>query len=199
MKKKLSPRERLLKAGIRLFAEKGYTATSVNEIVKATGLAKPALYYYFKSKEELYLAILSYGFDERLRIMKEAFQQNQGWKNQLVAFVRAVLKFAKERRELCRITFQASFAPAKEVSAHLPMRKMAIRNMEYFKKIFHLGIRERFFKNSNPHALALALHGHLLSYVLLQSLNSPLLPKKINAEDIVELFLRGAANGRGRA
>jgi AcrR family transcriptional regulator len=51
-------RHRLLVAATRLFARTGYAATSVREIVEAAGVTKPVLYYYFQSKEGLYLAIL---------------------------------------------------------------------------------------------------------------------------------------------
>lgn len=51
--------KRLLSAAIQLFTERGYTATSVREIVERAGVTKPALYYHFASKEDLYLAILN--------------------------------------------------------------------------------------------------------------------------------------------
>jgi AcrR family transcriptional regulator len=42
----------------RLFATKGFDATSVREIVEAAGVTKPTLYYYFRSKEGLAEALL---------------------------------------------------------------------------------------------------------------------------------------------
>ncbi|HEX7580155.1 MAG TPA: TetR/AcrR family transcriptional regulator [Thermoanaerobaculia bacterium] len=51
-------REKLLAAAIDLFTARGYAATSVREIVEHAGLTKPALYYYFGSKESIYLEIL---------------------------------------------------------------------------------------------------------------------------------------------
>lgn len=54
-----SVEQRLLDAAIQLFTERGYTATSVREIVERAGVSKPALYYRFASKESLYLAILN--------------------------------------------------------------------------------------------------------------------------------------------
>ncbi|HEY3348210.1 MAG TPA: TetR/AcrR family transcriptional regulator [Thermoanaerobaculia bacterium] len=54
-----SVEQRLLSAAIQLFTERGYTATSVREIVERAGVSKPALYYRFASKESLYLAILN--------------------------------------------------------------------------------------------------------------------------------------------
>jgi TetR/AcrR family transcriptional regulator len=52
-------RQRLLRAATRLFAARGYAATSIREIVEAAGVTKPAVYYHFASKEGLYRAILA--------------------------------------------------------------------------------------------------------------------------------------------
>jgi AcrR family transcriptional regulator len=51
-------RERLLAAALELFTTRGYAATSVREIVERAQLTKPTLYYHFKSKQDLYLALL---------------------------------------------------------------------------------------------------------------------------------------------
>src|SRR5215471_7397882 len=48
----------LARVAARLFAERGYEATSVREIVEAAGVTKPTLYYHFKSKEGLAQALL---------------------------------------------------------------------------------------------------------------------------------------------
>ena len=58
----------LLESGIALFAEKGYASTSVREIVEGAGVTKPVLYYYFKSKEGMFHAILNWAHDQ-LEIM----------------------------------------------------------------------------------------------------------------------------------
>ncbi len=49
---------RLLSAALELFTRKGYAATSVREIVEVAGVTKPALYYYFGSKEGIYLNLM---------------------------------------------------------------------------------------------------------------------------------------------
>lgn len=48
----------------RLFAEKGFAATTVEEIVEAAGVSKPALYRHFESKKHLHLALLERHRDE---------------------------------------------------------------------------------------------------------------------------------------
>ena len=51
-------RQRLMQEAIALFVARGYAATPVREIVAAAGVTKPVLYYYFGSKEGLYLEIM---------------------------------------------------------------------------------------------------------------------------------------------
>ena len=49
----------LARVAAKLFADRGYDATSVREIVEAAGVAKPTLYYHFQSKEGLAQALLT--------------------------------------------------------------------------------------------------------------------------------------------
>jgi AcrR family transcriptional regulator len=51
-------RDRLLSAALDQFTLRGYAATSVRELCEAAGVTKPVLYYYFKSKEGLYLQLM---------------------------------------------------------------------------------------------------------------------------------------------
>ncbi|MEM7410846.1 MAG: helix-turn-helix domain-containing protein [Myxococcota bacterium] len=51
-------RERLLEAATALFAERGYAATGIAELCREAGVAKPALYWHFESKEGLLGAVI---------------------------------------------------------------------------------------------------------------------------------------------
>lgn len=68
-------RERLLAAALDQFTLRGYAATSVRELCQAAGVTKPVLYYYFKSKEGLYL-----------QLMEESFSQFEGILTDLTSF-----------------------------------------------------------------------------------------------------------------
>src|SRR5512140_3451605 len=54
---KVQNRELILEAARQVFAELGYGATTVRDIIRATPLASGTFYNYFKSKEEVYQAI----------------------------------------------------------------------------------------------------------------------------------------------
>lgn len=49
--------EQILQAALHCFAQRGYYATTIEDLVTATGLSRGALYLYFPSKEALYLAL----------------------------------------------------------------------------------------------------------------------------------------------
>ena len=57
-------RRHLEDVAAQLFAERGYAATTVDEIVERAGVSKPALYRHFESKKDLYLTLLRRHRDE---------------------------------------------------------------------------------------------------------------------------------------
>ena len=56
-----SRREALLDAAAAMFAAKGYDGTSIRDIAGAVGMLPGSLYYHFKSKEELLIAVYRKG------------------------------------------------------------------------------------------------------------------------------------------
>jgi AcrR family transcriptional regulator len=74
-----SPREKktklILDVAIRLFAEKGFAATTMDDVAKTGGISKGLSYFYFKNKEDLYMAVTKKAFDELKVIFREVFKQ----------------------------------------------------------------------------------------------------------------------------
>jgi AcrR family transcriptional regulator len=56
-------RIRILQAAERLFRERGYIATSLDQVAEAAGVTKGAIYGHFKSKEELLICAIDTGDD----------------------------------------------------------------------------------------------------------------------------------------
>lgn len=87
-------KQQLTDQAITFFRAKGYSATSIDEIVKACGITKGSLYYHFRSKEDLALAAMDqvhrYFIDHVFRFITEAEQPGAG---ELAAFDHAVETF----------------------------------------------------------------------------------------------------------
>ena len=56
--KKITTREKIINSAYKLFYEKGFNGTSIDDILKDAGLNKGSLYHLFKSKKEVLLAVI---------------------------------------------------------------------------------------------------------------------------------------------
>lgn len=54
----MTTKQKILKEALNLFSEKGYNAVYVGDIAQAVGIKAPSLYKHYKSKQEIFLAIL---------------------------------------------------------------------------------------------------------------------------------------------
>ncbi len=67
-------RQQILVEAARLFAAKGFEATSVRDIANATGILAGSLYYHFASKEELFVAVHAAGMEILIRTAQDAIR-----------------------------------------------------------------------------------------------------------------------------
>lgn len=67
----------ILDTAQKLFNTKGYENTSINEIVNEIGIAKGTLYYYFKTKEEMYDSIIERFCENLIDIAKKIVNEKE--------------------------------------------------------------------------------------------------------------------------
>lgn len=63
-------KRKIFETSMRLFSEKGYDATSIEEITATVGVAKGTLYYHFSSKEEIFNFLV----DEGMKLLKNSIE-----------------------------------------------------------------------------------------------------------------------------
>jgi DNA-binding transcriptional ArsR family regulator len=93
----MDTRTRILQEAARLFTEKGYEATSVQDLAEALGLSKAALYHHFRSKEEILLEISLLALKGLVRAGEEALKVEDP-KEALLAFMTAHARYFEENR-----------------------------------------------------------------------------------------------------
>ncbi len=59
-------RERILAAASHAFARKGYMAASLDAVARTAGMTKGAIYWHFRSKSDLFFALLDYQFQRHI-------------------------------------------------------------------------------------------------------------------------------------
>lgn len=98
-------RDEIIRTAAKLFASKGYHATTLDEIARKLGVTKPALYYYVKSKRQLLEEIVN-------RIMEPMDRVIQTGKSDLPPIdklrkiIEILVVFGAERKETTLIAFE---------------------------------------------------------------------------------------------
>lgn len=192
-------RQKILRAALQRFAHCGYAGTSVQDIVGAARVTKPALYYYFANKAALYQALVDSAHDERYRLMREATAAGGALEEQLVEILAAQFAFLKDNRELMRLAFATAFAAPGEMPAEINFLKKSRRNFEFVHDLIRRelaagGLDRRFDSQELAYGLFGAMNVYVMAHLLLPDCN---LDRK-TAERIVALFLSGAVAKNSR-
>ena len=85
----------ILHEATRLFAEQGYSSTSIRQVVEACKCTKPALYYYFKGKEALFSETVRIQVDAIGSVLQEMLDGTGSFRERLHASIGAFLTHFK--------------------------------------------------------------------------------------------------------
>lgn len=84
----------ILETALRLFAERGYSGTSIRDIAKACNLQGPTIYSHYPSKEHVLAELVRIAHDEHLQRVRAALLDSQpDPREQVAAYVRAHVRF----------------------------------------------------------------------------------------------------------
>ena len=89
-------RNLLVDVARRLFAKNGYENTTMNEIAVASNKGRRTLYTYFKSKEEIYLAVIQTELTRLYERLEEVARKNIAPEDKVVQLIFAHLEVVKE-------------------------------------------------------------------------------------------------------
>jgi AcrR family transcriptional regulator len=187
-------RQHILRAALKSFARCGYAGTSVRQIVADARVSKPALYYYFADKAQLFQALVDQAHDERYRLMLAAAESGGTVAEKLEEIVAAVFEFSVGNRELMRLAFATAFAASGEAPGRSRCTEKGRRNYDFVRSLIEQGqtsgeLDRRFSVDD----LAMGIYGQLNSYVMVRLLVPDCPLDRQTAGQIVRLFLQGAA------
>jgi TetR/AcrR family transcriptional regulator len=186
----LQQRDEILQSALRLFSEKSYPNVSMQDIARDAEFGMGTLYKFFNSKEDLYKALI--------------VQMAQNWHHKVLQAVeqerdpvRAIEKCISIHQELFfeNLPFVSLFYN----SAHIhvgPVSEPDIHTWrdEYLNKlasIFERGIKANVFRNGDPHHMALALYGIILTFLFQMNEDPSGFRKGDELSSVRDIFLKG--------
>src|SRR5215468_6927104 len=101
-------RTQLLSVAVEVFGERGFHATSMDEIAEAAGVTKPVLYQHFPSKRALYVELLEDGGRQLLTALAEETGRAGSGRERTELGFRAYFQFAVDNRAAFRLLLGTS-------------------------------------------------------------------------------------------
>ncbi|NNU83097.1 TetR/AcrR family transcriptional regulator [Geobacillus sp. BMUD] len=171
-------KEDIIETAMKLFAEKGYHATSMQEIAERSGVAKGSIYNYFKSKEELAVSIFRYHYEVLFHQLKQieadpALTARERFCRQLTVQI----QLFDEHKELVQMQLGEQAAKVSDEVRHLVFRIRA-HTLHWYRR----AIEDIYGEQVRPVSFdcATMLNGMLKEYLIYLAVDrKPLLPEKL--------------------
>ncbi len=145
-------RDKILTVAARMFGKYGFQKTTVDEIARTAHKAKGSVYYYYKSKEELFLAVVSQEINVLktglTRIIVDSQDATGMIRNYLISRM-ILMKDAVNYHESLKADFVDDFSFLNETR-----QEFTRFEIELMKAILDRGVRENKFRIKDTHATA---------------------------------------------
>ena len=150
---KTKNRRLILEAGIRVFIDKGVAETTVRDIIRSTGLASGTFYNYFKSKEDVLVAIFDNFAKEVGKNIRIEDDQPNNFEDFLRIKVTRFFKFVSSKPEIYMI-MSNNHNLVNNFSINTPQ---IILEIDYLKEEIKEGIKKGVFPNFDVELFALVI------------------------------------------
>ncbi len=187
--KRKSERERIIDNARQVFKTYGYKKTTMNDIAHASGKAKSSVYYYFKSKDEVFNAVI---FNEAQKYRKQVLNEVnkiESPKMQLKAYIMIRLQTDKVYSNFYRAMNQIS----ENSTLFLQKLKKIYDKEEFniFSSILKRGIETGYFEIYDIKYASVGIVNAMrgIESTLLHQIENPLTEKKV--DNILTIILYG--------
>ncbi len=143
-RERLARKELILDSAERLFVEKGYTGTSINDIAAAADFSRTSIYQYFTRKEEIYLEILERYTDPLTERLRKATADTPTVPDKIRAFLDEVRKMKAEKSYFFELYFiqrhQVEPRLPEELRTQLNAKRRRLENV--FREFYQEGVEK---------------------------------------------------------
>ena len=149
MKEKLPDSEqKILQAAKKIFARDGFSGARIDEIAKEAGINKAMIYYHFKSKEDLYNAVIDIFFQKE-EISSITQDRNMSNRAKLREVIRVMMnKLSKDQHERCSMIAREMVSRGK--TFQMVRDRYWIPDYKLIRNLLEDGVQKKEFSLSTP-------------------------------------------------
>ena len=153
-------KRKIFETSMKLFAEKGYDATSIEEITATVGVAKGTLYYHFSSKEEIFNFLI----EEGMKLLQNSIDIKTAKFSNYIDKVKAIIliqiKIVVKYEDLITIFLSQFWG---NESRNKTCKKYVLSYINKIEEIVKEGIKKGEIKKGNPQVIASEIYGLICS------------------------------------
>ena len=158
MQQREAKRRAVLQAAAQLFNERGFHATSLDDIAARLNVSKPTLYYYVKNKDEILLQCVRQGLEMTLEGIEASRQAGGNAVDQLRACMQAYADIVMQPFGMCLIRVGDEEVPE---PSRTELRRMKSEIDHAFRRLVAQGVQEGSLQPCDPKMTAFAIAGAL--------------------------------------
>ena len=156
-------KRKIFETSMRLFAEKGYDATSIEEITANVGVAKGTLYYHFSSKEEIFEFLI----EEGVKLLKNSIEIKTEKLNNSLDKIKAIvliqIKILVKYEDFMTIVLSEIWGSGKRRTL---CKKYIFEYIQMIEKIVEEGINKKEIINGDKNVIASGIFGFTCSSLI---------------------------------
>ena len=189
--KKGRTRAQILQAALTCFAGKGYHQTSMDDIVAESGLSKGALYWHFKSKQELFLSLVETYMSAYSQEAAQAWQEGMPATDKIRAYMRFFVDSSEQLLPFFRVAIDFWAQTSEDEQLRAIFDRMMADLQQQLGALIEEGVAVGEFRPVDASRLALGLVAALDALALYKAL----LGEKIDIQGSAETLLAVALAG----
>ena len=139
-------KEAIIQAAQKIFQQYGLTKTTMEDIAKAMGKGKSTLYYYFSSKEDIFVSVINKEINEVFDSMVTACQQQQSARSKIEVVIKTKVRALHDKLNLYRIL--STELPCSRDMMESCRIQFSQREIDLFVEILQFGIDHQEFNES---------------------------------------------------
>ena len=136
----------ILEVALREFADKGLSGARIDEIAAATRTSKRMIYYYFGSKEGLYLAVLEHSYREMRRIEGELMLDNLPPEDALRRLVEFTFDHHVAHEDYIRIVMNENIERGKYLAQSQIIQELNVPAISAIGRLYERGLAAGVFR-----------------------------------------------------
>ncbi len=184
-------------AAIKLFSEREFSRTTVDEIASLAGVGKGTIYLYFQNKEQIFMAIIEQGLENISRLLEEVTNSPEEFPKRLYRLIYENFKFVETNQSFYRLLLKERMnlshcnndSHQRLLALHQKMHRMGCA-------FFEAGIAQGYIRPGNPSLYSMAFSGIISNFGihwLMEGCPGALTAQAEQASDILLMGIKSQA------